>query len=121
MSDPEPFAPVPHALILSQPAPLVRLWGVLHAYIWQRRRFTAGDLAGALGVTARSIHRWLDELDAAGWISYDRQPGRAALAITLRPQPLTPESEADPTSDRRVRGFDHHPTSDRRVRGCPNL
>jgi hypothetical protein len=122
---PAGFAPLPHALALSHPAPHVRLWSVLHYLGWNHTPFEASDLAVILDTTERSIYRWLDAMAEDAWLDFGRQPGsrkrslgeritlysfeeRKALTsdtrITGCPQPLTPGSQVAPTSDRRITG-----------------
>lgn len=82
------FAPLPQELLLDGriSAPACRLWGVLYVFRWNGDPPDFDRLAAAMRTTDRSIYRWLQELETAGWIDWDRN---AALAdrFTLRTSP----------------------------------
>ena len=97
------FALAPHDLIadvhISPPA--FRLWCVLHMMIWLheppdmerlQERMNAADPP-----TRRSIYRWLGELEAAGWLEWQRSPGKSGVndrfALKTKAEPVTPESQ----------------------------
>jgi hypothetical protein len=71
------FAPMPQALILDHQvsAQACRLWGVLFVFRWNDLQPEFDKLAEALNTTARSVYRWLQELESTGWIGWDRNAG----------------------------------------------
>lgn len=81
------FAPLPQALVLDThvSAQACRLWGVLYVFRWNDRQPDFAPLAEALGTTERSVYRWLQELEATGWIAWNRNasvPDRFTLCTT---------------------------------------
>jgi hypothetical protein len=68
------FVPAPHALVtdarVSHPA--YRLWCLLHILAWQRESPDPERLQELMDAGERSIYRWLKELEAAGWIEWNR-------------------------------------------------
>lgn len=84
------FAPVPQALVLDRQisAQACRLWGVLYVFRWNDTPPDFDKLAEALGATDRSVYRWLLELEAVGWIAWNRNasvPDRFTLRTTAAP------------------------------------
>jgi len=94
------FAPVPQALVLDKEisAQACRLWGVLYVFRWNDTPPDFDKLAEALGATERSVYRWLLELEAVGWIAWNRNasvPDR----FTLRTTAQAAESDTGVNSD----------------------
>jgi hypothetical protein len=124
-----PYAKIPHALILAHPSPLIRLYGILHYLWWNHLTFEVSDLAEMAGdtpghpVTDRTVYRWLDALSAAGWIAYNRKPGKRGLGerITLYTSPNGAAQTSDPdvrgSSQPLIVGSEVSQTSDPDVRG----
>jgi len=81
------FAPVPQALVLDAhvSAQACRLWSVLYVFRWNDTPPDFDKLATALDTTDRSVYRWLQELEATGWIAWNRNasvPDRFTLRTT---------------------------------------
>jgi hypothetical protein len=84
------FAPLPQALVLDRnvSAQACRLWGVLYVFRWNDIPPDFDKLAEALNTTDRSVYRWLQELEATGWIAWNRNasvPDRFTLCTTAAP------------------------------------
>lgn len=97
------FAPLPQALILDKnvSAQACRLWGVLYVFRWNDTPPDFDKLAEALDTTDRSVYRWLQELEATGWIAWNRNasvPDRFTLCTTAAPA-LHGENDIDVNSD----------------------
>lgn len=61
---------------------------------------TLAELALLLGVTERTVCRYLDQLAAAGWITVDRRAGyRGRHQITVHDHPVRPVDEPAATPD----------------------
>jgi hypothetical protein len=108
------FAPLPQALILDPhvSAQACRLWGVLYVFRWNDRQPDFAPLADALGTTERSVYRWLQELEATGWIAWNRNasvPDRFTLCTTAAPAQSdigvnSPPQELIPLSNKLIPG-----------------
>jgi hypothetical protein len=99
------FAPAPHDLITDPTisAPAFRLWCCLHMMAWLREPPDVDRMAERMDrnepPNRRSIYRWLGELEASGWLDWQRSPGRAGvndrfhLKTNGAAEPVTPESQ----------------------------
>jgi hypothetical protein len=101
-----PFAAPPHAMITDQrlSPPAFRLWCILYMMTWTHEdpatRIIQGHLGhGSAAPTRRSIYRWLAELEACGWLDWQRMPGKAGandrftLLTRSASQPVIVESQ----------------------------
>jgi len=99
-----PFAAIPQDLILDlsiKPAAM-RLWGVLFAFRWKGIAPDFDALAAAMDTTERSVYRWLQELEGAGWLDWDRNADlqeRFTLRTSKHGEKLTPVSISPPSAE----------------------
>lgn len=82
------FVPMPQALITDTAvsAAACRLWGMIFTFGWNGTPPEFDALALALGANWRSVYRWAQELQDAGWIDWDRN-APIGDRFTLRTSP----------------------------------
>jgi hypothetical protein len=101
------FAAPPTAMIIDSrlSPPAFRLWCVLYMLAWTREDPATEALQvhmrqGDILPTRRSIYRWLAELEACGWLDWQRAPGKAGAndRFTLLTRPVTLRSQEQPAA-----------------------
>lgn len=72
-----PFVQTPQALLFdtSVSAGAVRLYDIIRVCQWRGRALSADEVAELAGTNRRSLYRFLDELAAAGWATFDKRRG----------------------------------------------